>query len=79
MAVREHFSKWGAVADVYFPRDKATGERKPFCFVAFEARAPLRLRPFSHHRRIIYLACRATLSYLSCARFLPSAHSSNVW
>lgn len=33
--VRAHFSRWGTVADVYFPRHKKTLKRRPFCFVTF--------------------------------------------
>ncbi|KAL4425849.1 hypothetical protein ABPG75_009865 [Micractinium tetrahymenae] len=33
--VRQHFSKWGTVNDVYFPRHKKTLKRRPFCFVTF--------------------------------------------
>lgn len=41
--VRAHFSRWGTVTDVYFPRHKKTLKRRPFCFVTFastEVRAP---------------------------------------
>lgn len=34
--VRAHFSAWGLVTDVYFPRHKKTLKRRPFCFVTFE-------------------------------------------
>eukprot|EP00887_Chlorella_sp_A99_P004664 scaffold4.g4664.t1 len=33
--VKLHFSKYGAVTDVYFPRHKKTLKRRPFCFVSF--------------------------------------------
>ncbi len=33
--VRAHFSRWGTVTDVYFPRHKKTLKRRPFCFVTF--------------------------------------------
>jgi RNA recognition motif-containing protein len=33
--VRAHFSQWGTVNDVYFPRHKKTLKRRPFCFVTF--------------------------------------------
>ncbi|KAK9905754.1 hypothetical protein WJX75_005750 [Coccomyxa subellipsoidea] len=33
--VRNHFSQWGQVADVYFPKDRALNRRKNFCFVTF--------------------------------------------
>lgn len=33
--VRAHFSQWGEVVDVYFPRHKKTLKRRPFCFVTF--------------------------------------------
>ena len=33
--VRAHFSQWGAVLDVYFPKDRVTGRRKNYCFVTF--------------------------------------------
>ena len=33
--VRLHFSQWGLVTDVYFPRHKKTLKRRPFCFVTF--------------------------------------------
>ena len=36
--VRQHFSKWGNVSDVYFPRHKKTLKRRPFCFVTFVTR-----------------------------------------
>uniref|UniRef100_A0A1D2A792 RRM domain-containing protein n=1 Tax=Auxenochlorella protothecoides TaxID=3075 RepID=A0A1D2A792_AUXPR len=35
MAVKAHFSQWGPVTDVYFPRHKKTLKRRPFCFVTF--------------------------------------------
>eukprot|EP00890_Picochlorum_soloecismus_P001567 jgi/Picsp_1/2410/NSC_05871-R1_heterogeneous nuclear ribonucleoprotein a1-like len=34
--VKMHFSRWGTVTDVYFPRHKKTLKRRPFCFVTFE-------------------------------------------
>lgn len=36
--VFQHFSQWGTVTDVYFPRHKKTMKRRPFCFVTFAAR-----------------------------------------
>ncbi|PSC73646.1 Heterogeneous nuclear ribonucleo A1-like 2 [Micractinium conductrix] len=33
--VRQHFSRWGTVSDVYFPCHKKTLKRRPFCFVTF--------------------------------------------
>lgn len=36
--VRSHFSQWGLVSDVYFPRHRKTMKRRPFCFVTFAAR-----------------------------------------
>ena len=33
--MRAHFSRWGTVTDVYFPRHKKTLKRRPFCFVTF--------------------------------------------
>jgi hypothetical protein len=36
--VKAHFSRWGLVTDVYFPRHKKTLKRRPFCFVTFAAR-----------------------------------------
>jgi hypothetical protein len=33
--VKAHFSRWGVVTDVYFPRHKKTLKRRPFCFVTF--------------------------------------------
>lgn len=36
--VRNYFSRWGKVEDVYFPREKASGRRRPFCFVTFASR-----------------------------------------
>lgn len=33
--VKAHFSRWGIVTDVYFPRHKKTLKRRPFCFVTF--------------------------------------------
>lgn len=33
--VKAHFSQWGTVTDVYFPRHKKTLKRRPFCFVTF--------------------------------------------
>lgn len=36
--VKAHFSRWGVVTDVYFPRHKKTLKRRPFCFVTFNAR-----------------------------------------
>ena len=33
--VRSHFSRYGQVTDVYFPRHKKTLKRRPFCFVSF--------------------------------------------
>ena len=33
--VRAHFSQWGQVLDVYFPKDRVTGRRKNYCFVTF--------------------------------------------
>ncbi|GAB4824087.1 hypothetical protein N2152v2_011133 [Parachlorella kessleri] len=35
--VRAHFSRWGTVTDVYFPRHKKTLKRRPFCFVTFSS------------------------------------------
>lgn len=35
VAVKAHFSKWGTVTDVYFPRHKKSLKRRPFCFVSF--------------------------------------------
>jgi len=37
--VRAHFGQWGAVLDVYFPKDRATGRRKNYCFVTFASPA----------------------------------------
>lgn len=37
MAVKSHFSQWGTVTDVYFPRHKKTLKRRPFCFVTFSS------------------------------------------
>jgi len=34
--VKMHFSRWGTVTDVYFPRHKKTMKRRPFCFVTFD-------------------------------------------
>ena len=34
--VKMHFSRWGTVTDVYFPRHKKTLKRRPFCFVTFD-------------------------------------------
>jgi hypothetical protein len=34
--VRNYFLRWGQVEDVYFPKDKSTGKRRPFCFVTFD-------------------------------------------
>lgn len=36
--VKAHFSRWGLVTDVYFPRHKKTLKRRPFCFVTFASR-----------------------------------------
>lgn len=36
--VKAHFSRWGIVTDVYFPRHKKTLKRRPFCFVTFATR-----------------------------------------
>lgn len=36
--VKAHFSRWGVVTDVYFPRHKKTLKRRPFCFVTFSNR-----------------------------------------
>ena len=36
--VKAHFSRWGLVTDVYFPRHKKTLKRRPFCFVTFATR-----------------------------------------
>ncbi|KAL3141690.1 hypothetical protein ABBQ32_004377 [Trebouxia sp. C0010 RCD-2024] len=33
--VRKYFANWGKVEDVYFPKERATGRRRPFCFVTF--------------------------------------------
>ena len=33
--VKAHFSRWGLVTDVYFPRHKKTLKRRPFCFITF--------------------------------------------
>ncbi|EFN50834.1 expressed protein [Chlorella variabilis] len=33
--VKAHFSQWGHVLDVYFPKRKDTFRRRPFCFVTF--------------------------------------------
>ncbi|KAI7839501.1 hypothetical protein COHA_006768 [Chlorella ohadii] len=33
--VKAHFSQWGHVVDVYFPKRKDTFRRRPFCFVTF--------------------------------------------
>ncbi|KAL0048522.1 hypothetical protein WJX82_005027 [Trebouxia sp. C0006] len=33
--VRKYFSNWGKVEDVYFPKERASGRRRPFCFVTF--------------------------------------------
>lgn len=33
--VKAHFSQWGTVTDVYFPKNKHTFRRRPFCFVTF--------------------------------------------
>ena len=35
-SLRSHFEAFGPVVDVYFPRDKVTNERKPFCFITFD-------------------------------------------
>ena len=35
-SLRAHFECFGTVADIYFPRDRVTGDRKPFCFVTFD-------------------------------------------
>jgi hypothetical protein len=34
-AVKAHFGQFGEVVDVYFPKDRATGQLKTFCFVTF--------------------------------------------
>jgi hypothetical protein len=36
-SLRSHFEAFGTVVDLYFPRDKVTNERKPFCFVTFDS------------------------------------------
>lgn len=36
--VKAHFSRWGIVTDVYFPRHKKTLKRRPFCFITFASR-----------------------------------------
>ena len=36
-SLRSHFEAFGPVVDLYFPRDKVTNERKPFCFVTFDS------------------------------------------
>lgn len=36
--MRSHFSVWGTVTDVYFPRHRKTLKRRPFCFVTFSTR-----------------------------------------
>ena len=36
-SLRSHFEAFGPVVDLYFPRDKVTNERKPFCFVTFHS------------------------------------------
>ena len=33
--MKAHFSQWGTVTDVYFPKNKHTFRRRPFCFVTF--------------------------------------------
>lgn len=33
--VRKYFSNWGKVEDVYFPKERVSGRRRPFCFVTF--------------------------------------------
>lgn len=33
--VKKYFSNWGKVEDVYFPKERASGRRRPFCFVTF--------------------------------------------
>lgn len=33
--MKAHFSQWGTVTDVYFPKNKHTFRRRPFCFITF--------------------------------------------
>eukprot|EP00218_Dolichomastix_sp_CCMP3274_P010077 CAMPEP_0170150958 /NCGR_PEP_ID=MMETSP0033_2-20121228/48122_1 /TAXON_ID=195969 /ORGANISM="Dolichomastix tenuilepis, Strain CCMP3274" /LENGTH=113 /DNA_ID=CAMNT_0010388027 /DNA_START=387 /DNA_END=724 /DNA_ORIENTATION=- len=33
--IREHFSKYGAIRDIYLPKDYFTGEMKKFGFIEF--------------------------------------------
>lgn len=35
--VRDHFSRWGVVRDVHFPKERTSRRRRHFCFVTFES------------------------------------------
>lgn len=35
--VRDHFSRWGVVRDVHFPKERSSRRRRHFCFVTFES------------------------------------------
>lgn len=55
-ALRNYFSQFGLVTDVYIPKDKVTGEQKKFAFVTFgnvdSARAAI---SFGETHRLVYI------------------------
>lgn len=55
--VRAHFTQFGEVVDVYFPKDRATGRGKTFCFVTFAA-ATAAEKALAHAKKDLEVAGR---------------------
>ena len=58
--VREHFSRWGDILDVYFP-GKHRGQRANYCFVTFRAEEDSQAACAQSARNIHGHVCPCTL------------------
>jgi hypothetical protein len=72
-ALRNYFSQFGLVTDVYIPKDKVTGEQKKFAFVTFAsvdaARAAI---SFGETHRLVYIDRLSNMLTTAALQVMPA-------
>ena len=72
-ALRNYFSQFGLVTDVYIPKDKVTGEQKKFAFVTFanvdSARAAI---SFGETHRLVYIDRLSNMLTTAALQVMPA-------
>jgi len=72
-ALRNYFSQFGLVTDVYIPKDKVTGEQKKFAFVTFgsvdSARSAI---SFGETHRLVYIDRMSNMLTTAALQVMPA-------